>query len=94
MEKMLVFNPSKRISVDEALAHPYFSAMRNKLCETEAESKFDFNYEKVATNKDELQEMMFDEICAFRPGAAHVNPLKWNNLPEIIVSHHPDVTKE
>jgi serine/threonine protein kinase len=80
LEKMLVFNPIKRISVDEALEHPFFTNVRNPKCETEADSKFDFSYEKVATTKYDLQEMMFDEICHFRPEAAFINPLKKKNM--------------
>jgi serine/threonine protein kinase len=34
---MLVFNPSKRISADEALKHPFFNGLRDE--EYEAESK-------------------------------------------------------
>jgi serine/threonine protein kinase len=76
LQKMLVFNPAKRISVDECLAHPFFANVRNPKCETECDSKFDFGYERGAVSKGELQEMMFDEISYFRPEAAFVNPLK------------------
>jgi len=76
LQKMLVFNPAKRISVDECLAHAFFANVRNTKCETECDSKFDFGYERGAVSKGELQEMMFDEICHFRPEAAFVNPLK------------------
>ena len=30
LENMLVFNPAKRITIDEALEHPYFKEIRYK----------------------------------------------------------------
>jgi serine/threonine protein kinase len=42
MEKMLTFNPAKRITVDEALEHPYFASIRSRECERGCSRKFDF----------------------------------------------------
>jgi len=75
LEKMLVFNPEKRITVDEALEHPFFKTVRVKHYETTCPSKFDFSFEKESKGKKHLQEMMFDEICFFRPEARYASPL-------------------
>ncbi len=47
MEKMLKFNPRKRITVDEALAHPYFTALHNPETEPACPEPFDFSFEQV-----------------------------------------------
>lgn len=37
LNRCIVFNPKDRISLDEALEHPYFSKVRNKAKETSIE---------------------------------------------------------
>lgn len=68
MEKMLVFNPKKRISVDEALKHPYLKNLHNPALEVDCEKPFDFEFEKAEMTKAVLQDLMWDEIDHFRPG--------------------------
>jgi len=67
MEKMLVFNPQKRISVDEALKHPYLKGLHNPKTEYDCKKPFDFEFEKVEMTKDVLREFIWDEILHFRP---------------------------
>jgi serine/threonine protein kinase len=67
LEKMLVFNPHKRISVDEALAHPYLKSLHNPNTETECKEAFDFEFEKTEMTKEVIQEFMWKEIQHFRP---------------------------
>lgn len=67
LERMLVFNPHERISVDEALAHPYFKSLHNLKGDNECRTPFDFEFEKVHMTKEVLQEFMWQEICHFRP---------------------------
>ncbi|RWR80911.1 mitogen-activated protein kinase 4 [Cinnamomum micranthum f. kanehirae] len=38
LEKMLVFDPSKRITVDEALCHPFLSSLHDGDCEVQSRS--------------------------------------------------------
>ena len=47
LDKMLIFNPHERITVDEALAHPYFKSLHNPKTENECKVAFDFEFEKV-----------------------------------------------
>lgn len=46
LKKMLVFNPDKRISADEALKHPFFDGLRDEDFEIESKFKFDFDFER------------------------------------------------
>ena len=52
---MLVFNPNNRISVDEALAHPYLKQLHNPKDEPECTMEFDFEFEKLANTKIGIQ---------------------------------------
>mmetsp|Transcript_33031 Transcript_33031/g.80268 ORF Transcript_33031/g.80268 Transcript_33031/m.80268 type:complete len:395 (+) Transcript_33031:166-1350(+) len=67
MERMLTFNPNKRISVNEALDHDYFKSLRLKQTEIECDKSFNFDFEKMKLTVENLQQCMWDEISLFRP---------------------------
>ncbi|RLN50553.1 hypothetical protein BBJ29_004801 [Phytophthora kernoviae] len=67
LQKMLVIDPNKRISVDEALAHPYLASIRNTDDETIATSSFDFDFENEKLTKPVLQKLIWDEMRVFHP---------------------------
>lgn len=67
MEKMLTFNPKKRITIEEALKHPYLAALHNEASEPVCEKPFDFTFENVDMTKKVLQDLMWEEIYKFRP---------------------------
>jgi serine/threonine protein kinase len=47
LEKMLTFAPEKRITVDEALAHPYLKLLHDPLDEPVAHAPFDVDFENI-----------------------------------------------
>lgn len=51
---MLMFDPLKRISIEEALAHPYLESLHQEDDEptTEEVSGFDFDFEIYDLDKD------------------------------------------
>jgi hypothetical protein len=60
----LTFDPSKRISVDEALAHPYlqdFDIEEAKLCESQ------FEYPPESETISELRDLIWKEIARYHP---------------------------
>jgi len=71
--RMLKFNPNQRISVDDALKHPYLAQLHNKDDEPACEMVFnnDFERECIETGRDipkrDIQEMMIEEMRYFRP---------------------------
>lgn len=71
LEKMLTFNPKNRISVDEALAHPYLKDLHDPKIEVVCEKPWNHDFEAdLADNnltKERLQEFMWDELYHFRP---------------------------
>ncbi|OEH75742.1 CMGC MAPK family protein [Cyclospora cayetanensis] len=54
LKRMLVFNPKRRISVDECLAHPFFKEVRNPAIEVTASEKVRLPFNDWA-NMDEPQ---------------------------------------
>ncbi|CCI46282.1 unnamed protein product [Albugo candida] len=70
LEKMLIFDPEKRISVEDALAHPYLESLHNEEDEPVALEAFSFDFEKEALTKKRLQELIIEEICRFHPDVA------------------------
>lgn len=73
LDKMLQFNPHKRISVEEALLHPYLEDLHLPESESVHSEKFDFTFEDHLKTKKDIQDYMMDEIYQFRP---HVRPIK------------------
>ncbi len=46
LEKMLEFNPNKRITIEQALKHPYLSSLHDPEDEPLFHSSVDFSFEK------------------------------------------------
>jgi mitogen-activated protein kinase 1/3 len=59
LDKMLTFNPNKRITVEDALAHPYLEQYYDPADEPTAERPFTFQQEFDDLPKEELKEMIF-----------------------------------
>ena len=45
LQKMLIFDPNKRITVNECLEHPFFKSVRDKSKEEEATFNLEFEFE-------------------------------------------------
>jgi len=67
LDKMLQFDPNKRISVADALKHPYLKELHDEKLEPDCKDEFDFEWEKAEMTKEQLQEFMWDEILLLRP---------------------------
>ncbi|KAI2820860.1 hypothetical protein CBS147343_553 [Aspergillus niger] len=66
LEKLLAFNPAKRITVEEALRHPYLEPYHDPDDEPTAppipEGFFDFDKNKDALSKEQLKLLIYEEI--------------------------------
>jgi serine/threonine protein kinase len=79
LKKMLTFNPAKRITIENALQHPYFSAeefneYRDRTLEQfEPPKKFDFNWEhsEAVNSCQRMKEIMWQEVITFRQELQH-----------------------
>jgi len=65
LEKMLTFNPKKRVTVVEALQHPYLQQYYDPADEPEASQPFDFHMELDDLPKEKLKEMIFEEMVHY-----------------------------
>ncbi|KAL8016178.1 putative protein kinase domain, WW domain, protein kinase-like domain superfamily [Plasmopara halstedii] len=64
--KMLVFDVEKRISVEEALQHPYLAIYYDEERESVPVEKFQ-SFDLDDLGETDLKELMFKEICHFHP---------------------------
>lgn len=66
LEQLLAFNPSKRITVEMALQHPYLKIYHDPndepVCEPIPDDFFDFDRRKDELSISDLKKMLYDEI--------------------------------
>jgi len=71
LQRTLTFDPKKRLTVDEALDHPYLAAYHDPQDEPVVASLdpdyFDFDQFKDDLTKAELKELLYEEIVSFVP---------------------------
>ena len=65
--KMLMFDPARRISVEEALAHPYLSPLHDAAMEPTCGRHFSFDFENDELGEAEVRRMVYEEACSFHP---------------------------
>ncbi|KAJ5147207.1 hypothetical protein N7526_000559 [Penicillium atrosanguineum] len=65
LEKMLVFDPKKRVRAGEALAHEYLAPYHDPTDEPVAQEKFDWSFNDADLPVDTWKIMMYSEILDF-----------------------------
>jgi len=90
LDRMLAFDPSSRISVEEALEHPYLHIWHDASDEPACPQTFDFAFE-VVEDVPEMRKMILDEVIRFRnhvrhapsqqPGAQGIPQAQQGNVP-------------
>jgi mitogen-activated protein kinase 1/3 len=71
LEKMLKPHHPSRISVDDGLAHPFISSLRDPMYERVADFEpYDTAFEHENLDKPRLQELMWGEMMSLRPSLA------------------------
>ncbi|VDO53907.1 unnamed protein product, partial [Schistosoma margrebowiei] len=66
LDRLLTFNPTTRITVEEALAHPYFEHYYDPSDEPVAKKPFSFEEELDNLPVRQLKKMIFQEVSQFR----------------------------
>ncbi len=66
LNRVLVFNPYFRISVDEALAHPFFKKVRKSEKEISSNIEIQIEFEKEHLDKKKLRSLFIEEINFFK----------------------------
>ena len=67
LEKMLCFNPKNRINIEQCLNHPYFKDVRDKNLEITALHSFDWSFDKIPLNKQNIQKLIYEQSLYFHP---------------------------
>ncbi|KAI8927800.1 kinase-like domain-containing protein [Entophlyctis helioformis] len=65
LERLLTFDPALRMTVEEALAHPYLEAYHDSEDEPVSATPFDFSFESVEAI-EEMKNMIADEVIEFK----------------------------
>lgn len=75
---MLTYDPADRITVPEALGHPYLKQLHfpDDEPETEPVSAFDFDFEKYSLSKEDFKDLMFEEIMLYHSDEAAFQYIK------------------
>jgi len=63
LEKMLAFHPARRITVEEALAHPYLASLHSPDDEPVCSRPVDFSFEEVHL-AEEIKSAMLEDITS------------------------------
>ncbi|GAA0151939.1 non-receptor serine/threonine protein kinase [Lithospermum erythrorhizon] len=67
-ERMLVFDPAKRITVEEALNHPFLLSLHEINEEPTCPNPFDFDFEHSSLDEEDIKELIWRESIRFNPG--------------------------
>lgn len=78
LKKMLVFDPAERISVTDALAHPYLQQLHFPDDEptTDLVSAYDFDFEKFSLTKEDFKDLIYEEIMLYHSDEAAFEYIK------------------
>ncbi|KAF8379574.1 hypothetical protein HHK36_029015 [Tetracentron sinense] len=71
LEKMLVYDPNKRITVDEALCHPYLASLHDIKDEPVCPRVFSYDFEQPSFTGEDIKELIWRECVKFNPDPTH-----------------------
>jgi serine/threonine protein kinase len=75
LRRMLHVHPKKRITIEEALEHPFFAQLHSPQDEPKASKPFDFMFEqREKLTRMRLKELIWREAGQFRPSCLPVPP--------------------
>lgn len=61
IEKMLAYDPARRITAEEALAHPYLSGLHDVTDEPICPTPFNFDMEEQPLSEEDIRELIYEE---------------------------------
>lgn len=81
LDRMLAFDPSSRIGVEEALEHRYLAIWHDASDEPSCPVSFDFQFEQVDDVQD-MRHMILDEVKRFRQQVRNPNQMQYSNIAQ------------
>ncbi|KAB2028495.1 hypothetical protein ES319_D05G102000v1 [Gossypium barbadense] len=70
IDRMLTFDPTRRITVEEALAHPYLERLHDIADEPVCPEPFNFDFEQQPLGEEQMKDMIYREALALNPDYA------------------------
>ncbi|XP_038714618.1 mitogen-activated protein kinase 3-like [Tripterygium wilfordii] len=67
VDRMLTFDPTKRITVEEALAHPYLARLHDVEDEPVCLEPFSFDFENQNLGEEQMKDMIYKEALRLNP---------------------------
>ncbi|CAN6483754.1 unnamed protein product [Victoria cruziana] len=67
VERMLTFDPRQRITVEDALAHPYLASLHDISDEPVCSTPFSFDFEQDALTEEQMKDLIYQEAMLFNP---------------------------
>jgi mitogen-activated protein kinase 1/3 len=67
LSKMLIFNPHRRITIEECIKHDYFKGLHDPAEEPVCTETFDWSFDDLVLTKENLQKMVYEESLHFHP---------------------------
>ncbi|KAG6409300.1 hypothetical protein SASPL_127337 [Salvia splendens] len=67
LAKMLVFDPDQRITVDDAICHPYLSTLHDINDEPISSTPFSFDFEQPSLTEENVKDLIWRESLVFNP---------------------------
>lgn len=62
IRRMLDFHPTRRITIEEALCHPFMTSLHNAEDEPVANFTFDFAFEDEELSRERVQQLIWEEV--------------------------------
>ncbi|PYH48750.1 mitogen-activated protein kinase mpkC [Aspergillus saccharolyticus JOP 1030-1] len=90
--KMLVIDPDKRISAEEALEHPYLAVYHDPNDEPVAEKMFDWSFQETFHSIDEWKIMIYSEVVDFHDLGPTEQPIVEPVAPADLTYAPDDIT--
>ncbi|PWA94209.1 protein kinase-like domain, Citron Rho-interacting kinase [Artemisia annua] len=70
VNKMLTMDPTKRITVEDALDHPYLARLHDVADERIFAEPFSFQFEQQVLGEEQIKDLIYEEALAHNPGFA------------------------
>ena len=85
--KLLAFDPAQRITVEEALAHPYLSGLHNpKSTSEQALPPFDFSFDRECETLVQIKNCILQEVALYRLSSPQTTTLSLR-LDSLYINH-------
>lgn len=65
IDKMLVFNPNRRVTVEQALEHPYLASLHDVNDEPASAVPFEFDFESEKLSEETIADLIFDDMLHY-----------------------------